>query len=335
MSATADRRALPPILHVAGLAAAAAIQAALVAVLAAAPAGAQTYGFATMQPGTLNHTTASAIAKVLKEKAGLNVLVQPAAGDTVIIPMVNRGEVDIGIANTPELHNAWEGQGPGGRPRDLRILATAHPLRAAFFVRKDSALRSVADLKGKKVPLGFSAMRALDGLARAMLATGGLTERDVSPVRVPNVTRGADDFVSGAADMFFFAFGAPKVREVDATVGGIRVLEVPEAGLPAARQIMPWGYLTDAAPGPIFVGLERPMKVYTFDNVLITSAKVSDEVVYRVLKTLDEHVPDLVEVQPVLREFSAAAGYKKYDVPYHPGALKYFKERNLEPRDVQ
>ena len=49
---------------------------------------AQTYGFATLQPGTLNHTTASAIAKVLKEKAGLNMLVQPTAGDTVIIPMV-------------------------------------------------------------------------------------------------------------------------------------------------------------------------------------------------------------------------------------------------------
>ena len=42
-------------------------------------AAAQTYGFATMQPGTLNHTSASAVAKVLKEKAGLNVVVQPTA----------------------------------------------------------------------------------------------------------------------------------------------------------------------------------------------------------------------------------------------------------------
>ncbi len=39
-------------------------------------------------------------------------------------------------------------------------------------------------------------------------------------------------------------------------------------------------------------------------------------------------------MQPVLREFSASAGYKKYDVPYHPGALKYFQERNLQPKDV-
>jgi len=330
MIGATERGALPSVLQrLAGVAAA------TVLALAAAPAGAQTYGFATMQPGTLNHTTASAIAKVLKEKAGLNVLVQPAAGDTVIIPMVNRGEVEIGIANTPELHSAWEGQGPGGRPRDLRVIATAHPLRAAFFVRKDAPMKSVADLKGKRVAMGYSAMRALDGLSRAMLAAGGLTERDVSPVRVPNVARSADDFVAGSADMFFFAFGAPKVREVDATVGGIRVLEVPEAGMPEARKIMPSGYLSDAAPGPVFVGIDKPMKVYTFDNVLITSAKASDDFVYKVLKTLEENHADLVTVQPVLREFSAAAGYKKYEIPYHPGALRYFKERNLEPKEIQ
>ena len=53
---------------------------------------AQTYGFATLPPGTLNHTTASAISKVLKEKGGLNMLVQPTAGDQVIVPMTGRDE---------------------------------------------------------------------------------------------------------------------------------------------------------------------------------------------------------------------------------------------------
>src|SRR5215475_2565708 len=109
----------------------------------ATTAAAQTYGFATLQPGTLNHTTASAVAKVLKEKAGLNVLVQPTAGDNVIIPMVNRGEAEIGIANAPEIASALE----GGRNKDVRLIGTAHPLRSAFWVRKDSAMKTIADLK--------------------------------------------------------------------------------------------------------------------------------------------------------------------------------------------
>jgi TRAP-type uncharacterized transport system substrate-binding protein len=175
-------------------------------------------------------------------------------------------------------------------------------------------------------------MRNIDKAARAMLATAGLTEADVKPVLVPNVVRSADEFIAGNADMFYFAFGAPKVREADATVGGIRVLEMDEAGMPAARKIAPWGYTTQVAPGPIFVGVEKPMKVYSFDNILITSAKTPDDVIYKVLTAMEKNKDDLIAVQPVLREFTPAFGYKKYGVPYHPGALKFFKEHNLSPQ---
>ena len=155
-------------------------------------------------------------------------------------------------------------------------------------MRKDGAIRTIADLKGKRVPYGFSAMRALEPTVRAMLATAGLTEKDIRPVLVPNVMRSADDFVSGAADAFYFAFGAPKVREVDVTVGGIRMAEIDEKGMAAARKIERWGYLTEVTPGPVFVGVEKPMKVYSFDNLMFTSAKMTDDFIYKLLDTHDE-----------------------------------------------
>src|SRR5450755_4073687 len=124
-------------------------------------ASAQTYGFATLPPGTLNHTTASAISKIVKEKGGLNMLVQPTAGDQVINPLVGRGEVEIGITNIMEAQDALDGA-----------------------------------LKDKRVTMGYSAMRNIDKTVRAMLATAGLTEADVKPVLVPNVVRSADEFMS-------------------------------------------------------------------------------------------------------------------------------------------
>jgi uncharacterized protein len=297
-----------------------------VAVLAlgAGSAAAQTYGLATMPPGTLSHTTASAIAKVLKEKGGLNVLVQPTAGESTLIPLVARGESDIGIANIFEMEAAKKAN------PDLRLIGSLHALRGAFWVRKDSTMKTMADLKGKRVVMGFSAMRTIDPMIKAILATGGLTEADVKPVLVPNVVRGAEDFASGAADMFFFAFGAPKVREVDATVGGIRVLEIPESGMAAAKKIVPEGYLSPAAPNPFFVGVEKPMGVYTWDNMLFTNAKVKDEVIAKIIDTLENNKADLIAVQPALRDFSANKLYKAYDLPYHPGALKYFKDHKIE-----
>src|SRR5262249_35036297 len=153
-----------------------------------------------------------------------------------------------------------------GNQEEVRLVGALHALRTPFFVRKDSGLRTIADLKGKRVSLGFSAMRNLDVAARAMLATANLTQADVKPVLVPNVIRSADDFIACAADSFFPAVGAPKVREVDPPAGGLRILEPDPAGMPAARKIMPWGYLTEVAPGPVFVGVEKPMPVYSYDN---------------------------------------------------------------------
>ncbi len=260
----------------------------LAAALGAGGAAAQTYGLATMQPGTLSYTSASAIAKVLKEKGGFNVLVQPMAGETTLIPLVARGESDLGIANIFEVTAAAK------TSPDLRLIGSVYALRGAFWVRKDTTMKTIADLKGKKVVMGFSAMRTIDPLVRAILATGGLTEKDVSPVLVPNVVRGADDFTSGAADMFFFAFGAPKVREVDATTGGIRALEIPESGMAAAKAILPQGYLSPAVPGPFFIGVDHAMGVYAWDNMIFTNSKVKEEVIYKMIDTLENNKAELV-----------------------------------------
>ena len=297
--------------------------------LGAHVAAAQTLGFATMQPGTLNHTSGTAVAKVLKEKAGLNVVIQPTAGESVLIPLVSRGEAEFGIANIFEVEAA-KANSP-----NLRLIGSLHPLRGAFWVRKDTNMKTMADLKGKKVGMGYSAMRTIDPMVKAILATGGLTEKNVTPILIPNVIRGADDFASGAADMFFFAFGAPKVREVDATVGGIRALEIPESGMAAAKKLLPEGYLTQATPSPFFVGVEKPMGVYTWDNMVFTNAKVGDDTVYKFIDTLENNKAELISIQPALREFSAAGLYKSYNIPYHPGALKYFKDHNVQAKAIQ
>jgi len=306
-----------------------ALGAAAALTLTATAALSQTYGIATMPPGTLSHTTASAIAKVLKEKGGMNALVQPTAGETTLIPLVARGEADLGIANIFETEAAMKAN------PDLRLVGSLHSLRGAFWVRKDSPMKTIADLKGKRVVMGFSAMRTIDPMIKAILATGGLNESDVKPVLVPNVVRGGDDFANGAADMFFFAFGGAKVREVDATVGGIRALVIPKEGMAAAQKIVPEGYLSPATPSPFFVGVEQPMDVYTWDNMLLTNAKVKDEVIIKMIETLQASKDDLIAVQPALRDFDDKKLYKTYNLPYHPGALKYFKDHKIDAMKVQ
>lgn len=294
-------------------------------------ASAQTMGLATMQPGTLAHTAASAIAKVLKEKGGLNTLVQATAGESVLIPMVARGEIDLGIANMLETVDGIE---TGKLQNDLRIIGSIYILRTGFFARKDSGMTKVTDLKGKRLPTGYSAMRTLDRVSLAILATGGMTLADIKGVPVPNVLRGGDDFMAGANDAFLFSFGGPKVREADATVGGVRAIEpltTPEA-IAASRKVFPYGYFVELKPIPVFVGVPQPMQSYAMDYVLFTNAKVKDEVVYKILDTMAKNKPDMVAVAPIMNDFSPDSVYRKHDLKYHPGALKYFQDNKLQAK---
>jgi uncharacterized protein len=301
----------------------------------AAAADAQTYGVATMQPGTLNYTSGSAIAKVMQQTLNLQTRVQPSAGESTLLPLVNGGEADLGIANIAEVVDAFEGRARAGKQEKLRVLAAIHPIRVAFFVRKDSDIKSVADLKGKRVPLGFSAMGTIDAIVRAKLAAAGLTEKDVKPVMVPNVIRSADDFLSGAADAFEFAIGAGKVSEVDASVGGIRAVQLPDTpeSLAAMRKVYPYVYVTTVNPRPGLVAIAEPTKIFSYDNLLVVGAHVKDDVAYKILDTLFKNKAELVATAPWLGEIEPAKAYKKYAVPYHPAAVKWFADNKIEAKE--
>src|SRR3954463_16104508 len=277
---------------------------------------AQTYGLATMQPGTLTHTVASAIAKTLKEKGGLNTLVQATAGESVLIPMVAKGEMELGMANMLEV---VEGIETGKLQNDLRIIGSLYVVRMAFFARKDSGIVNMAHVKGKRVPAGYSAMRTLDKNTLAMLATADLTLNDVKPVMVPNVLRGGDDFMAGANDMFMFSFGGPKVREADATVGGLRAVKTG-SNLEASRKIFPYGYFTEVKPIPAYVGVSEPMKVYSMDYILFTNSKMKNETVEMIIDTMAKNKPDMVAVAPAMNDFSLDTMYRKHTMTYLPGA---------------
>jgi len=151
---------------------------------------------------------------------------------------------------------------------------------------------------------------------------------------VPNVLRGGDDFIAGANDAFMFSFGGPKVREADATVGGVRALEIGDTpeGLAASRKVFPYGYFVEVKPGPVYVGVEKPMKAYSMDYVMFTNAKVKDDVVAKIIDTMVKNKADMAAVAPIMNDFSADAIYRKHAIAYHPGALKYFQANKIEAK---
>ncbi|MEK9622650.1 MAG: TAXI family TRAP transporter solute-binding subunit [Alphaproteobacteria bacterium] len=277
-------------------------------------AHAENLGLGTMSQGTLSFTTGTVLAKVLNENTDLEARVQPNSGESVLIPLINSGDLDFGIANVLEAQQASSGTGvfQGKKQDNLRIAAVLFPLRTAFFVHEDSDIKTLADLKGKRVTVGFSAMGTVDAIAKALLHAGGVESSDIKPVMVPNVVVGAEQFLNGRADAFFFAVGAAKVAEVNAAKP-VRVLALPddEASIARLKSQFPDGYGVTVPPLPNFAGVSAPTTVLGYDNTLLTGTHVSDEAIKKVLDGIANNKDALAAAFPLYRGLDPAKMYKE------------------------
>ncbi len=290
-----------------------------------------TYGFATLPPGSILHAQASVIAKVVQDNSKLQIRVIGYGGDTGMLESVNAKKADFWVLDVGESADAMHGRGTwkGNAKPNLRTAATMDAFQMAFWVRKDSSIKSLADLKGKRVPAGWAQQTGVLPHTTAVLAAGGLTFNDVQQVPHVNVVRAADDFKAGNLDILFFAVGAPKVAEVAASVGGLRVLPMDPLPDSEARmkKVRNEYYFTTVNPAPHIAGFDQPAKAQTIDVVIGAGSHVPDDVVYEFVKAMHRNKKALAEGHPNFNRFNEKdAGKIQPTLPHHPGAIKYFKE---------
>ncbi|MEL0132163.1 MAG: TAXI family TRAP transporter solute-binding subunit, partial [Rhodobiaceae bacterium] len=261
----------------------------------------------------------------------LEARVQPNSGESVLIPLINSGDLDFGIANVLEAQQASSGTGvfAGKKQDNLRIAAILFPLRTAFFVHEDSDIKTLADLKGKRVTVGFSAMGTVDTIAKALLHAGGVEPSDIKPVMVPNVVVGAEQFLNGRADAFFFAVGAAKVAEVNAAQP-VRVLAMPDdaASIARLKSQFPDGYGVTVPPLPNFAGVSAPTTVLGYDNTLLTGTHVSNAAIRKVLDGIANNKDALAGAFPLYRGLDPDKIYKKeVATAFHPATVAWAAAR--------
>lgn len=297
-------------------------------------ASAQTVGIATSGSGSLFNNIGSAIAKAAND-AGLATTIQPATSPNQYLFTVNGGEIEFGVANLQEFNYALTGEGwfEGTPNPNLRIVSLIMPLREAIFVRADSDIMSIADLKGKPMVDGYTAQQTILPQLDAMYATVGMTRADMQSVQVASVVAGVNAFMAGESVGFVFAHGAGKVREADAAVGGLRALPIentPEA-VAAIQKHWPVGYLVTMGPSPAAPGIEEEASFIAYGQAVFTNKDVSEDQVYQLTKIIYESKKGLGETFAPFRPFNPDAHMVGDVAPgeYHPGAIRFFKEVGL------
>ncbi|MBM4443141.1 MAG: TAXI family TRAP transporter solute-binding subunit [Candidatus Rokubacteria bacterium] len=310
---------------------------ALILLLAAPVAHAQTASIGTNPPGTLFYAIGSGLAKVVTDAGKIRLSVQPYAGSSTFLPLLATGELEFGVNNAVDMNLAYRGPGfqIGGRnpfphTPNARLVVRGGPNMVGLLVKKDSPIKTIQDIKGKRMTGEYPAHIAVWYNMFGHLASAGLTWNDVKIVPVPAVNEGVDALVQGRADVTEHALGSAKVREADAS-GGVRHVSTdcsPE-GEKRLRAAVPGYYprIVKAGSAPAIV---EDTCVIAYDNQLVTGKTVPDATVHAVLASLWDNMEKLHSIHPMLREWTRERAVDpEATIPYHPAAVRFYKEKGV------
>lgn len=275
---------------------------------------------------------ANALAKVVSKSSGLQLRARSIGATTQFAPMVNGGQMEFGLSNTYQGVFAYQGASIfEGRPNpNLRMVLPVFPFTVGIAVRNDSPIKSIGDLRGKRVPWGFTSQKTGQLTWDSVLANAGITATDIKPVPVSSFQTMWTQFKQGKLDVTNIVINGSTAQEIDAAVGGVRFINWNDS--PQSVKAM-----TDILPGTILddikvrgKGYSVKAQLYYFD--MWSSTAVPDEVVYQITKSVYEGASQLRKISPLWRGFHPEKMAASRPYPHHPGAIKFYKEVGIWPK---
>jgi uncharacterized protein len=272
------------------------------------------------------------IANAVSNPPQLVLTAQASNGSVANVNAIASGALESGFTQADVAYWAYSGTGlfeGKGKMEDLRLLANLYPESIHLVAAKSANIKTVADLKGKRVSMDEPGSGTLVD-ARIILAGYGLKESDVkADFLKPN--QAAEKMRDGGMDAFFFVGGYPTsaITELAATGGGIDI--VPLAGPEANALMKQYNFFAaDEIPANTYKNVGA-VKTLAVGAQWITSAKVPDAVVYEVVKGLwsDKTRAALDAGHAKGKAIVKANALAGAGIPIHNGAAKFYREAGL------
>ena len=272
------------------------------------------------------------IANIVSQPGKIAATAQSSAGSVANVNAVISGAAESGFSQADVASWAytatgvWQGKPPVS---GLRLIANLYPESVHIVTRKGSGIKSVADLKGKRVALDEPGSGTLIN-ARTILAAYGLKDADLKPEYIkPN--QAGDKMKDGALDAFFFTGGSPAgaIAELAASGAGIELVAIDGPQADALRKTSGF-FAPDTIPADTYKGVAA-VKTLAVGAQWVTSDKADANLVYEIVKKLYS-----ADGQKMLGAGHAKGKYITKEnavlgagIPFHPGAERFYKEAGL------
>jgi TRAP transporter TAXI family solute receptor len=272
------------------------------------------------------------IANAISNPPNLVATAVASNGSVANINGITSGQMESGFTQSDVAYWAYTGTGLyEGKPKvaELRLIANLYPETIHLVARKGAGIKTVADLKGKRVSVDEPGSGTIVD-ARIILGAFGITEKDIKPEYLkPNAA--GDKLRDGGLDAFFFVGGYPTgaISELASSSSGIDIIPVTGPEVDKLRKEYAF-FAPDTIPANTYKGVGE-VKTIAVGAQWVTSSKIPDAVIYEITKTVwNDNTRKILDAGhakgKMIQLATATAGA---GIPFHPGAEKFYREKGL------
>jgi len=289
----------------------------------------------TAPPGGAFFVVGSAIAEVVgshSSASGWQITAEATKGTQENVRRLDKGELEFALANAAITFFAVRGQAKWEKEYPIRSVMTLAPNVALFITPADSGIQSIADLKGKRVVVG-PAGAGFEHFVGPILEAHGVTYDDFSPLY--DTQTGAVALLGdGSADAAFLG-GAVPTSSITQACATRDIHFIPFDQSATDRLTEQYRFFDRRIiPARTYKGQTDDFHGLNVGSmILVTSAQVDEETVYRFAKTLFEHAREVTEKHPAGKAINPENAVRDTGTPFHPGAIRYYREIGIWPED--
>ncbi|WAB99591.1 MULTISPECIES: TAXI family TRAP transporter solute-binding subunit [Pseudomonas] len=262
---------------------------------------------------------------------GSKTSVQATKASVENLNLLQAGRGELAFALGDSVADAWKGDAEAGFKaplKKLRAIAGTYPNYIQIVASKESGITSLEDLKGKRISVG-APKSGTELNARAIFKAAGLSYQDLGKVEYLPYAESVELIKNRQLDATLQSsgLGQAAIRDLAAT---LPVVFVP---VPAAivSKIGNSAYQPASIPAKTYDGQDAEVPTVAITNILVTRADISDDLAYDMTRLIFDNLPRLVTAHSAASDIQPQNAAKNLPIPLHPGAERYFKEKNLLP----
>jgi TRAP transporter TAXI family solute receptor len=293
----------------------------------------KTISIGTGGTGGVYYPLGGAVANVLsKALPNMTATAEVTGGSIDNLKLIGAGQSEMAFTMADAALDAMQGQEKfKGNKVALQALLVVYPNRMHVVTVEGTGIETLADLKGKRVSTG-SPGGATEVMAFRVIEAAGLDkDKDMRRERL-GAAESVNAIKDRKIDAFFWVGGIPTAAVTDlAATPGLK-MKLIDHGDTVAKMNAKYGklYTSSAIKAGAYPGQDKDNSIAEVWNLIVTGDKMSNDDAYAIVKTLVEKKADIVAVHKEAESFSLDNQVQERSpVPFHPGALKYFKEKGV------